>query len=138
MINLNKEIGRRLKEVRNIYNGGYKATIEQFAKLLGESKYNLTNYENGKANLPVRVLKVLYDIGINPLYIINGAGSKFADNEAGKKLQKEIESSQDSKNQNISQDYSKMSNEELIHQAEILTVAAGNIMKIISERNKNE
>lgn len=133
MKDLNKEIGLRLKEVRKIYNGGFKATIEQFAALLGETKYNLTNYENGKANLPVRVLKVLYEIGINPLYIINGIGSKFADNEAGRILKEKIEKQEESE-----KDLTKMSSEELLHQAEILTVAAGNIMKIISERNKNE
>lgn len=133
MNNFNKEIGIRLKEVRKIYNGGYKATIEQFAAILGETKYNLTNYENGKANLPVRVLKVLYDIGINPLYIINGVGSKFADNEAGRNLKEKIEGKKDSE-----KDITKLSSEELINQAEILTVAAGNIMKIISEQKKNE
>ncbi|MCX7737660.1 MAG: hypothetical protein N2319_13245 [Candidatus Kapabacteria bacterium] len=133
MKNLNKEIGARLKEVRKIYNGGYKATIEQFAALLGESKYNLTNYENGKASLPVRVLKVLYDIGINPLYIINGYGSKFADNEAGNKLKEKIEFQNEQE-----KDYSKMTSEELLEQAKILSVAAGNIVKIISERNLNE
>lgn len=133
MNNFNKEIGIRLKEVRKIYNGGYKATIEQFAAILGETKYNLTNYENGKANLPVRVLKVLYDIGINPLYIINGVGSKFADNEAGRNLKEKIEGKKDSET-----DITKLSSEELINQAEILTVAAGNIMKIISEQKKNE
>jgi transcriptional regulator with XRE-family HTH domain len=133
MKDFNKEIGSRLKEVRKIYNGGFKATIEQFAAILGETKYNLSNYENGKANLPVRVLKVLYEIGINPLYIINGVGSKFADNEAGRILREKIE-----QNKENEKDLTKMSSEELLHQAEILTVAAGNIMKIISERNKNE
>lgn len=133
MKDFNKEIGSRLKEVRKIYNGGFKATIEQFAAILGETKYNLSNYENGKANLPVRVLKVLYEIGINPLYIINGVGSKFADNEAGRILREKIE-----QNNENEKDFTKMSSEELLHQAEILTVAAGNIMKIISERNKDE
>jgi len=133
MKDFNKEIGSRLKEVRKIYNGGFKATIEQFAAILGETKYNLSNYENGKANLPVRVLKVLYEIGINPLFIINGVGSKFADNEAGRILREKIE-----QNNENEKDFTKMSSEELLHQAEILTVAAGNIMKIISERNKDE
>lgn len=133
MKNFNKEIGARLKEVRKIYNGGFKATIEQFATILGETKYNLSNYENGKANLPIRVLKVLYEIGINPLYIINGKGSKFADNEAGRILREKIERSKENE-----KDLSNLSSEELMHQAEILNVAAGNIMKIISERNKKD
>lgn len=85
MFEQQKEIGRRLQEIRNIYNGGFKASIEQFSAELNENKYNISNYEAGKASIPNRVLFSLYEKGFNPIYILSGEGSYFAENDEGQK-----------------------------------------------------
>lgn len=83
MNDYNIEVGRRLKLIRNVFNEGGKLTADQFAFLLGETRDKITNYELGRASVPIRLLYELFNRGINPIYIITGEGSIFAQNSAG-------------------------------------------------------
>lgn len=84
MIDLNLEIGNRLREIRDIFHEGAKLSAEQFAFVLDETGDRIRNYEIGRASVNVRVLHKLYEKGINPTYLITGEGDIFADNEAGR------------------------------------------------------
>ena len=81
---INILIGRRLREVREIFNEGGKISTTQFAYLLSETRDRISNYENGRSAVPIKLLYELYLRGINPNYIITGEGEVFADNDAGK------------------------------------------------------
>lgn len=87
MEEINKAIGKRLQEVRRIYNNGYRCSAEQLAGEIGESVANIRNYECGKAGIPNRVLLALYHKGINPIYLLSGEGEVHAPNAAGEALQ---------------------------------------------------
>jgi hypothetical protein len=91
MYNYNQVLGRRLKDIRHIINEGGKLSGDQFGYLVGETRDNIANYETGRAGVPVRLLHELYKRGINPVYIISGEGSVFADNEAGRKFRAKLE-----------------------------------------------
>lgn len=65
-------IGKRLQEVRSKYISAGKLTAIEFADLLGESRFNIANYERGIANIPNRVLVELYRNGINPTWVLTG------------------------------------------------------------------
>lgn len=82
--NLQIEIGSRLKEIRTNYYSKHKLSVADFAEELSESKFNIGNYERGIANVPNRVLVILYEKGFNPTFILTGEGSIFADNSIGK------------------------------------------------------
>ncbi len=71
------EIGKRLQEVRNKYISSRKLSTLEFADLINESKFNISNYESGKANIPNRVLVELYKKGINPTWILTGEQSIY-------------------------------------------------------------
>ncbi len=90
MENLNKDIGKRLRQVREIMNEGSKLSAEQFAYLLGETRDKIANYESGRAALPVRILYELFNRGISVEFILTGNGSIFAENEAGKLFESKI------------------------------------------------
>lgn len=83
-----KEVGLRLRQIREIMNEGSKLSSIQFGYLLDENGDKIRNYEIGRANIPVRLLYNLYKRGINPNYIIAGHESIFADNDEGKRLAK--------------------------------------------------
>ncbi len=83
-----KNIGRRLRLVRSIFNEGKKLSTEQFAHLLGESRDNIANYELARASVPARVLIELYRRGINPTWVLTGDGDIFANNSQGKQRRK--------------------------------------------------
>lgn len=138
MENLKNSTGKRLREIRYIFLEGEKVSRKQFAYALGENKDNITNYEIGRANIPNRVLLALYERGFNPVYILTGEGSIFADNEAGRVLKDIINSKKASSNE-ISKireiDYSKLSIRELERRVMQYQIAAADIMKII-ERKK--
>lgn len=87
----NKKCGIRLRKVREIFNEGRKLSAEQFAHILDESRDRISNYESGRTQIPLRLLYELYYRGINPIFIIAGENQIFADNNAGKKLQRKIE-----------------------------------------------
>jgi len=90
MNSYSEEVGARLRQVRSIFNEGGKLSADQFAFLLGESRDKIANYELGRAGLPVRVLYELYKRGINPIYIIAGEGSVFADNIEGENFKEKV------------------------------------------------
>lgn len=92
MDEINSEIGKRLKQTRLIFNEGSKLSSEQFAYLLGETGDKIRNFELGRSAVPVRLLYNLYLRGINPIFIISGEGSMFADNPAGREFRQKIES----------------------------------------------
>lgn len=87
MEKLNKEVGRRLREIRDIFHGGVKLTADQFAFMLDETGDRIRNYETGRAAIQIRTLAKLYSYGINPTYVITGEGEIFANNKAGEERQ---------------------------------------------------
>ncbi len=89
-MDLNKEIGKRIKNIRLIFNEGGKLSANQFGFLLKESGDKIRNYELGRTAVPVRILLSLYNRGINPIYIISGEGSMFADTKAGRAFAKKL------------------------------------------------
>jgi hypothetical protein len=91
MYNYNQILGRRLKDIRMIINEGGKLSGDQFGYILGETRDNIANYETGRAGVPIRLLHELYKRGINPVYIISGEGSIFAENDAGRKFKAKLE-----------------------------------------------
>ncbi len=122
MDNLKKNIGRRLKEVRLFVFDGM--TVSHFAEILHEKSANISNYEQGKANIPNRVLVELYYRGINPIYILTGEGEK--------RRAEIIEQVQDEVNIN----HSKL--QYLLSKADEMTAVAGDIIKYVKEQSKSE
>ncbi len=137
---LQKKIGQRLREIRLLFLEGDKVSARQFANALGEKKDSITNYEMGKAGIPNRLLLKLYERGFNPVYILTGEGSVFADNENGQVVKEKIHSKNNKKSniQNIREiDLTKLSLNELERKVIQYQVAAGDIQKII-EKKKNQ
>lgn len=133
MESLNKEIGIRLKLIRELMNEGEKLSAVQLAHLVGENRDKIANYESGRAGVPARVLKELYLRGININYIISGEGDIFAGNDAGKLLKQKI----DSKSiQTKAKLIGKINKAKLPPTTKIHTVAAGFINK--SENESDE
>ncbi len=82
-----KKIGTRLKQVRELLKAdGVPLTAASLASRLGVSRDSVTNYETGRAVMPVDILLKLYELGINPVFMLTGDGSLLADNPAGRKL----------------------------------------------------
>ena len=131
-----KEVGKRLKEIREFFNEGDKLYVKQFAYLLGESEHNMRNYERGLANIPISVLAELHKRGVNSNYIITGQGSKFADNEAGRNLQSRIEIKTGISSDEVNLD--DMPIEDLWKKASEFTAKAGDIMEIIRKKSENK
>lgn len=71
-------IGQRLKAVRINHIAERKLSINEFANLVGENQFNISNYESGKANVPNRLLIKLYEKGINPTWILTGEEDVFS------------------------------------------------------------
>ena len=90
MENLNKEIGKRLRGVRDIFHEGVKLTADQLAFMLDETGDRIRNYEIGRAAIQARTLVKLYQYGINPTYLLTGEGEIFADNRAGKERKRKL------------------------------------------------
>lgn len=90
MATYSEQAGERLKKIRFIFNEGGKLSADQFAFLLGETRDKIANYELGRAGLPIRVLLELYKRGINPIFLIAGEGSIFADNTEGNNFRNRI------------------------------------------------
>lgn len=91
MNNLNKEIGARLRLIRSIFNEGGKLSAEQFAYLFNQNTDKILNYELGRASIPLELLISLYERGYNPIFILTGKETIFANNSEGKKRKKELE-----------------------------------------------
>lgn len=137
MEDLQKQIGSRLREIRNIFFEGGKLSARQFALAVNETKDNIANYENGRANVPNRLMVTLYNKGINPVYILTGEDSIFASNDAGKLLEKRINFGKKEKG-NVAEVYSidskKLSFDEMVRQFDLLTAAAGDMMRAIQKK----
>jgi hypothetical protein len=140
MDNMQKNIGDRLKEIRDIIFEGGRISARQFAQSVGETKDNIANYENGRANVPNRLLAALYHKGINPIYILTGEGTVNAPNEAGKIIAQRIKYSGSAKS-NVAEihkiDFAKMDFDELVMQFNQLTAAAGDMINAIQKNNKD-
>jgi transcriptional regulator with XRE-family HTH domain len=135
-----KEIGKRLKEIREKHYAKFKLSISDFADELGEKMFNIANYEAGKANLPNRVLVALYDKGFNPSFILIGEGPLFADNYAGRQRAKQAGEDIGKSQQDMeatSNDLSKMTIEELFNKAIEYNAAADDIMKYLKKRRED-
>lgn len=72
----NKEIGSRLKEIRE----EKKITQSDFASSLRISRSHLAGLETGAKNFTNRILDDLYNFyGINKDWLIDGSGDKYVD-----------------------------------------------------------
>ena len=133
MENLNREIGKRLRQIRSVTNEGSKLSARQFAHLMNETADKILNYEVGRAAVSVQLLINLYYRGFNPVYILTGEGSMFADNEKGREFRSKLNKgeirSDDRKNETESD-----SVDELIKKAQEYNVAAGDILKTIGKK----
>ena len=89
-ISINQEIGTRLREVRTLFNEGGKVSATQFAYLLNTTRDKIANYESGRSALPLTIIFLLYQRGINPIYLICGEGSMFAPNMEGRNFEQKI------------------------------------------------
>lgn len=129
------EIGARLRQIRNIFDDGYKMLTPKFAEKIGESKFNIQNYERGLASIPNRVLIALYEYGFNPSYILTGEGSMYADNPAGKKRQLKSEGKIEEPTVKIisAVEFSGMTIDEIINHP----AAAGNLL-ILRDSKESE
>lgn len=87
---MNKEIGARLRLIRSIFNEGGKLSAEQFGYLLHQNTDKILNYELGRASIPLELLIDLYYRGYNPVFILTGKESIFANNTEGKKRRQEL------------------------------------------------
>ena len=97
----NKRVGNRLKKIRNIFNEGSRLSAKQFGFLLGMNRDKIANYESGRSSIPVSLIYTLYIRGINPIFLISGEGSVFADNQAGRDFKEKIERKMRSRNSNV-------------------------------------
>ena len=89
-ISINQGIGNRLREIRALFNEGGKISAAQFAYLLNTTRDKIANYELGRSALPLEIVYLLYQRGINPIYLICGEGSMFASNAEGLKFEHQI------------------------------------------------
>lgn len=70
MTDQNKEIGSRLRQIREHLN----ETQTVFAERFGLSRDDISNYERGKCDIPTRVLAELDRMGLNLSWLLNGRG----------------------------------------------------------------
>ena len=108
---------------------------------MGETKDNIANYENGRAYIPNRLLIALYERGFNPIYILSGEGSIFASNGRGRALLEAIDLKKLQKRRNENHndyDFSKFSIKELERKVDQFQVAAGDIMKVIEKKKRED
>ncbi len=135
MDDLKAQTGERLREIRNIFNEGFKLTISQFAGLMGETKDRMANYESGRSSIPNHLLVNLYRRGVNPVYLLTGEGSIYADTPAGKELKKKIGGDYSDL---FDGDLEKAPLDILLDKAQRHTAAAGNIWEIIRKKRLKE
>jgi transcriptional regulator with XRE-family HTH domain len=133
MDEVNREIGKRLRLVRNIFNEGGKLSAQQFAFLLNETRDKIISYELGRSSIPVRMLIELYNRGINIIWLLTGDGDIFAKNEAGHRFKNNIKF-----DVNIKSEIEKlMKIDDADRDFPILKVAAGKIAKSQKKDDKN-
>jgi hypothetical protein len=89
-IEIRNEIAERLRYVReNLIINGVKISAGQFAEIFDTSEDKIRNYENSRSNISIELLIDLYYHGINPIFILTGDGSVYANNSSGIELQKQ-------------------------------------------------
>lgn len=154
---LAKEIGSRLRFIRNIYHEGTRLSSKQFAHLFNESLHRILSYEQGRSNVPVYLIYQLYYRGINPIFLITGEDSLFAPNKAGKELNAKIKgkvSLSVLKEFNIpesalelpltkakeegTKDMLEADLDELLQRAQMYAAAAGDLMKFIKAKQNEK
>ena len=132
-----KEIVARLREIREGYFiKGIKLSASQFAQLVGQTVDKISNYERGISSVPSSLLIELYKNGINPTYVLTGEGSKFADNEKGRELEKHFGDRKQSTNLNnlVKFNSSGYTDEDLL---KLIDAAAGDIRKRLESRSQS-
>lgn len=72
-MNLNEEVGRRLKSIREYFGDSQK----KFAEKVDVKQNNISRYETGKLSVSNEVLGYLYDNGINLNWLLSGEGQMF-------------------------------------------------------------
>ncbi len=77
---LAKDIGERIKEIRKTLG----LSQEQFSQKLGTSRRSVSKYETGDNALPDQVKLKLYDLGVNPTWLLSGEGSIFVEAKENK------------------------------------------------------
>lgn len=154
---LAKEIGNRLRFIRNIYHEGTRLSSNQFAHLFNESLHRILSYEQGRSNVPVYIIYQLYYRGINPIFLITGEGSLFAPNKAGEELYEKIKGKVSNSVLNefnipesaLEPPLSKAKDEgakdlletdldELLQRAQMYAAAAGDLMKFIKAKQNEK
>jgi transcriptional regulator with XRE-family HTH domain len=76
-----KEIGKRIKKVREVLN----LTQKELCDIIGIGRAILTKYENGDLIPSQKFLKLLkYELKVNPNWILTGEGEMFLNNEKEK------------------------------------------------------
>lgn len=89
-LSINQDVGIRLRQIRALFNEGGRISAAQFAYLLNTSRDKVANYESGRSALPLEIIYLLYQRGINPIYLICGEGPMFASNAEGKKFELKV------------------------------------------------
>lgn len=152
-----KEMGNRLRFIRNIFHEGTRLSSNQFAHLFNESLHKILSYEQGRSAIPVNIMYQLYQRGINPIFLITGEGSIFAPNKAGEELYEKIhgkvpavvlnefnipesafeppikKAKTEKKEELIDTDL-----DELLRRAQLYAAAAGDLMKYIQAKQNEQ
>ena len=139
MENLNKEIGQRLREIRNIANEGSNLSARQFAHLLGETTDKILNYENGRAAVTPQLLISLYRRGFSPVWLLTGEGEIMASGKVTGEQPGAGTSKITGNVEVIGYDANFGSTlREMIKKAEQYSAAAGDILKAIQDKAPGE
>lgn len=154
---LAKEMGNRLRFIRNIFHEGTRLSSNQFAHLFNESLHKILSYEQGRSSMPVSLIYQLYQRGVNPIFLITGEGSIFAPNKAGEELFEKLKDKVPnsvlleyeiphsalepplSKGKSISQsEFYDTDLDELLQRAQLYAAAAGDLMKYIQAKQNEQ
>lgn len=136
MQNLKNDMGKRLREIRHVFFEGRKVSTRQFAEFISETKDNIANYENGRAFIPNRLLVSLYLRGYNPIFLLTGESSMYADNEAGAALRAAAASQIGGSVEILSPESDKRISI-AAEPHEDFSVAAGDVSKAMNKNKKN-
>ena len=129
-------MGKRLREIRHVFFEGRKVSTRQFAEFISETKDNIANYENGRAFIPNRLLVSLYLRGYNPIFLLTGESSMYADNEAGAALRAAAASQIGGSVEILSPESDKRISI-AAEPHEDFSVAAGDVSKAMNKNKKN-
>ncbi|MCX6155789.1 MAG: hypothetical protein NT007_16710 [Candidatus Kapabacteria bacterium] len=133
---LKQEISERLRFIReNLIVKGIRLSAAQFADMFDTSEDKIRNYENARSNVSIELLILLYRHGINPIFLLTGEGSWFAENKAGKQLASDFKTS---KNAGLITNLVKIDGSSLADRkaVRIVNAAAGDIKASIKSKKK--